>query len=223
VSNLIRVLLVLVLLVVAAQVVIPRLAGEELGRALMRVTGPGSTDTVSVGAVPFFELFQGRFQSLDWRATNVAAEGLKLSAVDVTWTHGGISVPALVDHHAVVVSDPGDLQATVRVGETALARFLNASGRIQGSQVTVGPSTVRLRGTVSVGGLSGPIDTTGRLKLSPNGRQILFQPVSVDGFGLPFQTTLVILDVQTLNLPVSVRVTGVRLEPPYVVVTAQSP
>jgi len=222
VNSLIRVLVAGVLLLGAAQIAVPRVVGAELATALRSATGPGSTDSVAVGAVPFFELFQGRFQSLDWRATHVRAEGLHVALVTASWTNGAVSVPALVNDHELVILRRGQLEATVRVGETALARFLDASGRIRNGTVTVGPSSVRLQGTVLIGGLAGPVDATGRLAVSSDERQILFQPLSIDGFGLPFRTTLVIFDVRTLKLPLPVRLTGIRLESPYVVVTARS-
>ncbi|MCL5967169.1 MAG: DUF2993 domain-containing protein [Firmicutes bacterium] len=221
-SKVILVLVLVVLLLAAGQVLVPRVAGQALSQSLAQVTGPGSRDAVAVGAVPFFQLFQGRFQAVDVSADHVDAGGLTIGSLLVRWQNGAVNVPALVQHHELRVLKEGVLSATVHVNGPALARFLEASGRIQHAQVTVTPSYVRIRGIVNVGGINGPLDATGRFSIGSRGRTILFQPLSVDGFGVPVVTRLVILDVKSLHLPIPVTVTGVRLAPPYVVVTAHS-
>lgn len=221
-SKVIWVLMMAVLLLVAAQVIVPKVAGQEIGQALTRLTGPGSHDTVSVGAVPFFELFQGRFQSVEVHATHVDAKGLTLADLDVAWQNGAVSVPALMNRHALSVKHTGALTTTVRVTAPALARFLDVSDRLQHTTVTINPTSVRIQGTVNVGDLGGTLDATGRLGVGDGGREILFYPTSVNGFNVPVATTLVIFDVTSLHLPVPLVLTGVSLEPTGIVVTARA-
>jgi hypothetical protein len=222
VSKVVLGLLLVVLLLAAGQVLVPRIAGQALSQALTRVTGPGSRDTVTVGAVPFFQLFQGRFQAVDVSAEHVDAHGLTIGSLVVLWQNGTVNVPDLVQHHELRVVKQGALAATVRVSGSSLAQFLDESGRIHNARVTVAAAYVRISGTVSIGGINGPLDATGRFSIGPGGRTILFQPLSVNGLGVPAVTRLQLLSIASLHLPIPVTVTGIRLAPPYVVVTAHS-
>jgi hypothetical protein len=223
VSRLLSALGVLTLALAAAQVLVPRVVSGEMAGQLQALTGPGSRDTVAVDAVPFWRLFGGEFQTLVWTAYNAEAQGLTIHTVSLTWNNGMLDPTALVQDHRLVVMRPGRLSAVLKVDGVALSRFLEASGRLQNAQVTISKSTVHIVGTVNMGGLSGQLDAAGRLAVGGNGQQIVFQPTEVDGYGVPFAANLVVFDVRSLNLPLPVRLTGVRLEPPYVVVTAASP
>lgn len=222
-SNLIRILIGAVLALAVAQVAVPRIVSGEMAAELRAVTGPASQDTVAVDAVPFWQLFSGQFQDLTWTARDVAAAGLTLNTLTLVWTDGGLDPAELVRDHRLVVTRPGRLKVTLEVDGPALAHFLAQSGRLQNAVVTVTPNGLHVTGAVHVGGLSGPLDATGQLKLSADAQQILFEPTRVDGYSVPFAATLVVFDVRTLNLPVPLRLTGVRLAPPFVVVTAASP
>jgi len=213
----------LALALAAGQVVVPRVVSGEMAGQLQALTGPGSRDTVAVDAVPFWRLFGGQFQTLIWTVHNAEAQGLTIHTLSLTWNNGMLDPVALVRDRRLVVVRPGRLSAVLKVDGVALSRFLEASGRLQNAEVTVSKTHLHILGTVNMGGLSGQLDAAGRLAVAGNGQQIVFQPTEVDGYGVPFAANLVVFDVRSLNLPMPVRLTGVRLEPPFVVVTAASP
>jgi hypothetical protein len=223
VSRLLWLLALLAAVIAAGQVAVPGLVGQSLGRALARVTGPGSRDRVEVVAVPFWMLAEGRFQALSWQVTGWHVGPLTVRTVHVDWSDGGINVPDLVRDRSLVITNLGRMSIRMAVDGPALARLLAASGRIHHPVVTVGSRDITLAGDVSLNGLNGHVTARGTLAVSPDGRRILFRPVSVDGIGLPFPAEFVVFDVSRLNVPVPLVIRALRLEPPSVVVWLETP
>ncbi|MCL8208154.1 MAG: DUF2993 domain-containing protein [Actinomycetia bacterium] len=218
-----RVLVGLVVLVAAAQLVVPTALAGELAQALEPLTGPGSRDTVKLAAIPFWELASGRFQDLQVTTVNGSAGPLKVAWFSADWQDGGVDPAAWFGRHQLVVTRTGRLTAQIRVDGAALAAILADSGRVTDPTVTVRPDGLVVAGRVNLGALQGPVTMRGNLVIAPNGRQLLFVPTSVDGYALPFGASIVVFDVSRLGLPFAVRLTGVRLVPPDVELTAAAP
>lgn len=221
-SRAIRVWLWILGLTVLAQVVVPNAAAQALGGRLQQMTG-AQGDAVSLTAIPFWILWQGQFQDVTMQARQWPLGSLLVSSIQVNWQNGGVNVADLLDHQTLVVTRAGQMDVTLKMDGPALAQFLRRDGRIKNPHVTIASDALTLSGTLQLQGFSGQITTRGRLAVSKDQRQILFQPSSVDGFGLPFPANIVIFNVDQMNLPLRVRITAVNLKPPFVVMRAVAP
>jgi hypothetical protein len=213
----------LVILAAAAQIAVPTVVANELAQTLQSFTGPESRDTVELAAIPFWQLASGRFQDLRVTTVNGAAGPLAVAYFSADWQNGGVDPTAWFEDHRLVVTRPGRLRAQIKVDGAALAAILQDSGHVADPTVTVQPDGIVVTGRVNLGALQGPVTMRGNLVIAADGRQLLFVPTSVDGLELPFGASIVVFDVSRLGLPFAVRLTGVRLVPPDVELSAEAP
>jgi hypothetical protein len=223
----VRLLLAILAIAVLGQLVVPTLLDARLASDLHRVTGPGSTDQVAVAAVPFWMLAAGRAQDVSATARHATVHfdgyALGLSNVEVNWVDPALEMGPLLNGGRLVPEGGGRLTLTLWVAGSALARFLDESGRVAGADVTVGPHGVTLEGRIQVGGLSGPITTRGVLTIADHQQELLFVPEQLDGFALPVAASVPLLDLTRLSLPLPMRITAVEEKPPYIVIRVASP
>jgi hypothetical protein len=223
VSRLLWLVALLGAVIAAGQIVVPTVVAGNLSRELQQVTGPGRRDTVHVVAVPFWTLAAGEFQELTWDVTGWHIGALRVRTLSLRWENGGLNVPDLVRHRSLVVTQLGHMTIRMAVDGPALARLLEASGRVRQARVTVRAHDIELAGNVQFNGLSGPVTARGTLEVSPDGHQILCRPLAVDGIGIPFPAAIAVFDVSQLQVPVPLVIRSVSLVPPNVVVVMETP
>ncbi len=225
--NVLRIALVVILVAVLGQVLVPPVVAGRAAAALHAVTGAGSTDQVAVTAVPFWTLASGQAQDVrvvvHQATVPVDGEPLGIAQATVNWQGGQVAVGPLLRQGRLVAARPGRMHLTIEVDGPAVARLLDATGRVHGAQVTVGAHSVTLTGQLSLGSLKGHVSTRGRLAISPNGQELLFVPQVLDGLSLPLAASLPLFDLTSFNLPLPLRLTSVALAPPVIVVQAASP
>lgn len=225
--NALRIALVVILVAVLGQVLVPPVVAGRAAAALHSVTGAGSTDQVTVTAVPFWTLASGQTQDVrvlvDRATVQVDGQPLGIAQMTLNWQDGQVAVGALLRQGRLVAARPGRVHLTLRLDGPAVARFLDATGRVHGAVVTVGTRQVTLAGQVALGSLRGHVSTQGRLAISASGQELLFVPQVVDGLSLPLAASLPLLDLASLSLPLPMHLTSVSLAPPDIVVQAASP
>ncbi len=217
-SRLIGWLIVLVLVAGGLQWFAPRWAGDALAQELKRFDH-GPKPAVVIQARPFWELFRGRFNDLTIAANNAQVRSLVVRHVYLNWTHGGISISSL-EKGRIKVSHPGRVRMRIVLTGSELSSFLAKQGSIIRPQVIIQPSGVSLKGEISLGGSAVPLNTEGKLTVSPNHEALIFHPSRIDGLAIPVLTKVQLLNLSAMKLPISMGIDAVKLGVGEVALTA---
>lgn len=220
-SRLIQFLVGIVILVAIMQWAVPRWAANQISRQIA-LRDHGAPTHVAVTAIPFWELASGQFQDIYINAKKVAAGPMTISSARMNWANGQLSVASLLKGQVKVVKT-GRLSVTIQIDGAALSRFLAQEGKIRNAHVTITPNGVRIQGSMFLGGVSVPLDTTGNLIVSQDKKHLIFHPTSIDGINLPMMTDIEILNLNTMTLPVPMVIRSVQLKPDLIVVNAGTP
>lgn len=209
-----------VVLIAALQWWGPRWMATQVAEALAQRNG-GHLPKVTITAIPFWMLLQGRFQAVTVDAAPAELSGFELSRVYLSWTGGQVSFPALLERR-VVIQQRGQMVVQITVSEQALTRFLQSQAPLQGAQVSVTPNAVQLLASVKLRQLTVPLDLKGTLALSPDRERVLFLPSEIDGMTLPVPTEITVFDLRRVNTWVPMRLTAVTLLPQQIRLSAVS-
>ena len=209
-SRLIQILIAVVVVIGALQWFVPRWAAGLMGRQLAHLDH-GARPIVAISAVPFWRLFQGRFQDLVITADNADIKSLAVKRVHLIWINGGLALSAL-EHGHIRVSHPGRLTVTAEVTAAALSHFLAREGTVSHPSVAITPKGVSLKGQIQLGGTVVPLDTRGPLNESANPRSLIYHPTSIDGLNLPVLTNVQLFNLSSMKLPLQLSIERVQLE-----------
>lgn len=220
-SRVIKVLVVAVLLLAGLQWYVPRWVSGQMATKISAFDH-GPKPTVSLVAIPFWYLLQGRFQDLYVNAQQVKVGPVELQSIQLDWQNGGLSTKALIAQH-LKVTRAGKVSLTITVDEAALATFLAQQGKFQNPTVHITKAGVAITGRVLLGGVYIPLDTKGNLVVSKDKKTLIFHPTSIDGVHLPVVTDVQIFSVDSLKLPVPMVIQSVVLVPGAIVVKAGTP
>lgn len=208
-SRIIQFLLAAVLVLGGLQWFVPRWTGGLVARELARVDR-GPRPVVAVQAMPFWELFSGRFGDVAVSAENARVEKLSIRRFQLNWRDGGLSLSGL-EKGQVVVQRAGHLAMTAVITGPALSQWLAQQGSIAHPTVSLAPSGVSLKGDINLGGATVPLDTRGTLSVSGNQQALIFHPHSIDGLNLPVMTQVQLVNLSRLKLPMTLDIRQVRL------------
>ena len=216
-SRLIRWLIFLAIIAGGLQWFMPRWAADAMAQEIQRMDH-GPKPTVALTARPFWELFGGRFKALAVEASNAEFKSLVVRRVSLHWTNGVISLSALEKGH-VAVLQPGKMRLSILLTGADLSSFLAKQGSIVHPEVMIVPSGVSLRGEISLGGSAVPLNTQGKLTVSPNHEALIFHPSRIDGLNIPVMTKMQLLNLSTMKLPVDLGIDAVTLGVGQIVLT----
>ncbi len=216
-SRITQVLIGLVLLAGVAQWLVPRWAAGLLAHELSRLDH-GPKPRVAVEAMPFWELFQGRFQDVTINLKDATVHSFQIGRLYLNWAHGQVALGPL-EKGQLKVGKPGHLIMTVVLTGPALSKFIAKEGSIGHPRVVITPSGVGLQGQVKLGNATVPLNTHGSLAESKNHQALIFHPTSIDGIELPAVTDVVLVNLKTLNLPMPLAIQHVRLQPNQLALT----
>jgi hypothetical protein len=205
VNRLIGWLIVLVLMLFGLQWLVPQWVGGAAADWLAtRLEAP--KPTVEVSAVPFWQLASGRFQLLVIDAHDVKIKGVDIEGVKLSWVDGQVAL----DGHGqpVRVVKVGRLSGAVILSQQDLARLVDREGLLQDSVVHIERGTMRVAGQLSLVGHRMPLRVDGRLSIENGGEALWFTPQQLDGAAVPLTTTIHVLNLAQLKLPLAVRLTG---------------
>lgn len=209
-SRLIQGLIALVIVLGGLQFFVPRWAGSLVSRQLSRLDH-GPRPAVAVEAMPFWELFTGRFQDVTVNAHNADVHSLAVQHIHLNWSNGALNLNAL-EKGRLKVKSAGRLSMTVVLTSASLSQFLAKQGTISHPQVVIKPTGLALHGRIRLAGATVPLDTQGTLIESPSHQALIFHPTSIDGLNLPVLTDVQLINLSSLKLPMPLTIASVRLQ-----------
>ncbi|MCY0882048.1 MAG: DUF2993 domain-containing protein [Firmicutes bacterium] len=219
-SRAIKILLGVVVLAGILQWGVPKWVGNQVAQGIQR-EDKGSRPTVSIAAVPFWILLNGKFQQVTVSAAHVALGSLVAQKILLTWDNGQISVPDL-EKNRVKILQQGSIAATVAISQNELSHLVAAQTPIQDPKISITPSGVGLTGWVTVAGLRLPLQAQGQLILNVHHQTIMYHPTSVDGMDVPVLTNIQVFAMHQITLPVAMTMQSLTLKTHHLVVKAHS-
>ncbi|MCY0879222.1 MAG: LmeA family phospholipid-binding protein [Firmicutes bacterium] len=210
-SRAIQALVVLAVLAGILQWFVPRWTARALASAMARYVG-GRPPSVTLTAVPFWELASGRFQELVVGMHSATLDGLSVHAARLVWSDGAVSVRALT-HGRVVITRPGHLTVSVSLTDANLSALLTREQALSDPSVSVTQGAIALRGRLNLGHEVVPLDAVGALSESANHETLIYHPEEIDGLRVPLLTNVSLVNLKSLPLPVPLYIEQVTLSP----------
>src|SRR2546421_1153616 len=149
------------------------------------ITSP-SDPTVAVGGFPFLtQVARGRYDKITIHVDHPTSQGVTLDALDITAKGVNASTDALMNGTGQITAD--DVSGTTSLGWDAVNKLMKTSG-FGGSGATASAlpdGRVRVKGPVSVAGISTTIVATGDLSVGQGAVHLKINEVSTEGGSLP--------------------------------------
>lgn len=160
------ILSVLLVLFLASELVIPRIAASYVKREIRKHYPTVKDLSVSVRAFPALRLAFKRYSRMTVKAGNITLQG--------------------IDFDSITLESPGWPGATFEavIGQEEIGSFFSlASSYLEDPEVTLEDGALRITGSVDTGESSVEVVATGTLR-ALNGRNIYFEPLEVRAGGV---------------------------------------
>jgi hypothetical protein len=223
VRRLLIALATLVVLLAVADRVGVVLAERALAGQVRTDLGLSQTPDVSIRGIPFLtQAIRGRYSEVHVLLPDVDAGRLQNVRVDATLRGVRASLPDVLRRQVTEVP-VDEVSGDLTVSYADLAR----ASRISGLRIVREAEALRVSGTVRVLGRDVDASAVGRVEVDGNNIVIVAEEAQVAGVRLPPQALraaarLLSFSVAPTGLPLSLRITGVRLGDEALEVTARS-
>jgi len=203
-------LAVLIVLFIAVDRIGAAVAENQISDRLVSAYGLPEKPGVTVTGFPFLtQVASGDYQQIDVSASQAQADGATLHDLNVHLTGVHASVSQLLGSGSSMVTAD-------RAAGTALVDFATVERRLpQGVRISPDGRNLKVSGTVSYDGFSGPVTATAALGVSGSGISVTPENVTIAG-GLSLPGSAISrfhFTIPLSNLPLHLHLTSVQVTP----------
>ena len=201
-------LIVFVVMVFGLQWLVPGWIGgasaDWLGKAMK-----GPRPTIEVSAIPFWELASGKFQWVVIRGHDASFSGVVVKSFGLDWQDGQIG---LGNHgQPIRVIRVGHLKGHVNISAEEIARLVDERAILQHSTVSLASGAMTIAGVLALDGRRVHLAVRGPLVIADGGESVTFRPQELNQAKWPLTTTITVLKVSQLKLPVRLALTRLQI------------
>lgn len=148
------IMVVVLVLILAEELLLPRTVGGLVARGMVDATG---TDQVvaEVAGRPAFLMLGGRFDDIRILAQNAQIDKIKFAELDATLRNVELDMGTLISRRTIVVKTVRDIDLTAVITREELTRYLNQSVKgIKNATVTMNGGKVQVSANLILGQLA---------------------------------------------------------------------